>query len=141
VQLVADLLGLDRWDLERWLPGFVTSVDHSRGADLDRSAGAWFQVGRPLLALLAIGPTGVTLAVPRVEWQGPADPVLRSEDQRHVPFGDLLADLVPVHLDEVVRIRRSRFHTCVDCEQDKPPEWMEGDLCHSCMERNHGVVF
>ncbi len=38
-------------------------------------------------------------------------------------------------------MRRETFRTCRYCKVAKPPEWMDGGtVCHSCQERELGIV-
>jgi len=45
------------------------------------------------------------------------------------------------HARRKVLHRRKFFGVCDECGERMPRGHMEGSLCHSCMEMNHGVVF
>ena len=140
-QLLADLLGVDRTELEVGLPdGLYRPVSHQ----LPVAAGAWFAAGQPVEVAIAVGPRGVTVAVPKVEWHGHS-PVLVAGSSEQQAFDD---PLMPWLLEAMVTaraLRRIAFDACVDCGKENPPEWLgrmdEGPVCHRCMEQNHGVVF
>ena len=126
-------------DLDDLWPG-LQPVEPGDHADLDPDAGRWFLAGDPLLMLVAIGVDGLTVAEPRIDWDGPGTPVLRAVDA-------VVVDLTVARaaVARTVDQRRARFRTCVECERLLPPEHlggMDGEiLCHGCMTANHGVVF
>jgi hypothetical protein len=142
VQLIADLLVVDRWRLGLSLPTPVRAVTNDQCTDLDQSPGAWFAAGSPVLVLLAVGPEGVTVAEPKVEWDGQT-PVLRVRDSTHHEHSDI--DGIEGSLQMAAAIRQARFDTCAECHELLPPEHLGGMddaiVCHGCMTRNHGVVF
>ena len=43
---------------------------------------------------------------------------------------------------KAIKCRQDKFRKCEQCGEDCPPEWMfDGSTCHSCAERQFGVVF
>ena len=142
LQLVADLLGLDEWRAEVLLPTPVHLRRNDHYTDLDPSAGAWFAAGSPVLVLFAIGPAGVTVAEPKVEWDVQT-PVLRVRDR--VRHGHGALDEIELAIQVARATREGRFLTCAECLEHLPPEHLGGMddaiVCHGCMTRNHGVVF
>ena len=126
-------------DLDDLWPG-LQPIEPGPHVDLPPSSGRWFRAGDPVEVLVAIGPQRLTVAEPRVDWDGPGTPVLRARDPLLVHL-----EVAPATVARTVEHRRRRFRTCTDCEELLPPEHVDeldgATVCHGCMERNHGVVF
>jgi hypothetical protein len=141
-QLIADLLIVDRGRIEHSLTKPVRAAPNDQYTDLDPAAGAWFAAGSPVLVLLAVGPGGITVAEPKVEWDSQT-PVLRVRDSTHHDHGDTAG--IDEALQMAAAMRKARFDTCAECHELLPPEhlggWDDSIVCHGCMTRNHGVVF
>jgi hypothetical protein len=85
-----------------------------------------------------VGPGGVQLFVREIHWEGqtPASswtPALTLPREASEPAltsakRSLLADA-------------RFFGRCRECGENLPIGWMNDDICHSCLERNHGAVF
>ena len=78
------------------------------------------------------------LFVRQISWNGPHEPV-----EQWVKVAEFPADhdsaLVRKSILRVLK-QKTYFKSCNVCGRTNPAGWMEGDACHSCMEKN-GVVF
>ncbi|MCA9085176.1 MAG: hypothetical protein KDA81_14025 [Planctomycetaceae bacterium] len=74
-----------------------------------------------------------------VEWEGPYTPSRKWKKATSLP-----ADSNKAEIDQAIRqvLSDTRFfRVCSECHQRNVLGHMVSDFCHSCGERNHGIVF
>ncbi len=156
VEALADALGIPVDQLVSLLPKPLTLYE----VDDHLSIPSWFDqpvspfgaraltwafAGEPVLVLLAADRAEVLVAEPQVTWDGQT-PRMQAISVVSRPTGasGLGAWLVGA-VERAMAERSATFNKCVECGRSNPPEWMMGyddeDICQSCAERNHGVVF
>ena len=84
---------------------------------------------------------GVTIEVKVIGWDGPHTPVsswMTAAKVKGTPSPEKLQKAILRVLEN-----KRYFRVCRDCGERNPVGWMTGDMgvCHSCAERNHGIVF
>jgi len=68
---LADLLGMDEQSVASLLLDPLQRRGHGHGfEELPEGLGPWFASGEPVMVLVAVSPNLVTVAEPKVTWQG-----------------------------------------------------------------------
>jgi len=75
-----------------------------------------------------------------ISWEGPHNPISQWKIVRTIKK-DISDEQIAVELSRILNNRRY-FIRCKECNELKPKGWMwEDNICQSCAERNHQVVF
>src|SRR5690606_37437426 len=83
---------------------------------------------------------GIRLHVRTISWRGPHTPVSEWVLWKQINAEPDHADLDRLY-DEILADRRY-FGLCAQCRECNPFGWMhDPDLCQSCAERHHGVMY
>ena len=81
----------------------------------------------------------VVVRVRQIEWSGPHDPYITF----HQELCD--AEITDAEIEALIErlLADDRFFgKCEECSEWNPRGWMHGqNLCQSCAQRNHGVVY
>lgn len=83
--------------------------------------------------------SGHQLSVCQIDWDGPHTPQAHWTYINTFPQ-DTPEETIQRAIQKLLHNPRY-FRVCIECLERKPDGWMSGDLCHHCMEQNHGVVF
>lgn len=81
---------------------------------------------------------GMEVLVCNIDWDGPHTPV-----DNWIKVADLPTDADPARILKEIRRAlklKTYFKVCKVCEEKNPVGWMNGYVCHSCLEKS-GVVF
>ncbi len=101
--------------------------------------------GDPGEVVVEITSKNITISLYGVYWDGPYTPRVRLRRLAKLRWNRLPAVSLWMTLHGLIgtasEMRRARFKTCDFCKKVCPPEWMDGGtVCHSCQERELGIV-
>lgn len=84
--------------------------------------------------------TEITVSVCVIEWHGPHTPVSHWQQVYLLPL-DSSERKIQATIKRVLN-RKQFFRVCQECGERNPDGWMHSkEICHSCAERNHGIVY
>ena len=81
----------------------------------------------------------ISLKVCSIGWNHPCSPHSTWSE-----FARLPADADQSEIDAAIQkvlTNPDFFSVCEECNRRLPDGWMLGSICHSCGEKNHGIVF
>lgn len=105
-----------------------------------------FVGGDPGEVVVRLTDSSLTVSEFAVGWDGPQTPVTQPVELGRLQW-QWLPGVEAMHvlralIDAARHSRRSKYRQCRMCEQVNPPEWMDDEeVCHSCAERDVGVVY
>lgn len=140
---LAQMLGAPPARLANVVPLPVESLDRAPAGAVTRMGGRWFVAGDPPLVVVEISPDAMAVAVPRVVWDVQVPTLTLGETRtRSRHSGEPVVDWFLEAVEHAVVTRRASFAICGECNQANPPEWMhDADICQSCAEAHHGIVY
>ncbi len=102
--------------------------------------------GNPGEVVVQLNNQSIIVSVFAVAWETPYTPVMFPEEYAILNWHEFSADRLKLRLDELIdsaRQRRlSRYRTCEQCGEMKPPEHMHSDeVCQSCTEKHLGIIY
>ena len=85
-------------------------------------------------------PDGIAIRVCKITWASPSEPKTEWLTAAILPANATKADVVKARQDSLEN--KTYFAVCTECRARKPIGWMEDDnICQSCAQQNHGVVY
>jgi hypothetical protein len=93
--------------------------------------------------VIVVTPEAFELRLPTTEWTGGAyGPAASSRLWRRRKADSLSDEELSQLIDQCNAARKRQFRACRYCKKRFPPEHrIYSNVCHSCAERNEGVVF